>query len=66
MKIFLNGVGHEAPERATVLTLLERAGVPAGRVAVEVNGSVVRREQFPLLELRDRDRVEVVHFVGGG
>ncbi len=66
MTIILNGQGHEAPEGITVLGLLETVGLAPGRVAVEVNGRVVRREDYPRVALRQQDRVEVVHFVGGG
>ncbi len=66
MTVLLNGAEQDLPEGATVLALLETVGLAPGRVAVEVNGRVVRREEFPRVGLRDQDRVEVVHFVGGG
>jgi len=66
MLLVLNGRGHEAPESVTVLGLLETIGMAPGRVAVEVNGRVIRRDDFSRVTLRDNDRVEVVHFVGGG
>lgn len=66
LTIVLNGSNREAPEGETVLGLLEMIGVAPGRVAVEVNGRVIRREDQPRVALRDRDRVEVVQFVGGG
>jgi len=64
--IVLNGEMHGAPEGATVVALLETIGLSPGRVAVEVNGHIVRRDDFQRLTLRDHDRVEVVHLVGGG
>ncbi len=66
MTVLLNGAEQDLPEGATVLALLETVGLAPGRVAVEVNGQVVRRGEFPRVGLRDQDRVEVVHFVGGG
>ncbi len=66
MTVFLNGQEREAPDGVTVLGLLETMDVRPGRVAVEVNGAVVRRADYPRRGLADRDRVEVVHFVGGG
>jgi sulfur carrier protein len=66
MTIVLNGKGYEAPDGATVLALLETVGLQPGRVAVEINGGVVRRDDFSRVTLRDNDRVEVVHFVSGG
>jgi len=64
--IVVNGEGREAPEAVTVLGLLETIGIAPGRVAVEVNGRIVRRADFQRVTLHERDEVEVVHFVGGG
>jgi sulfur carrier protein len=36
------------------------------RIAIELNQSVVRRSEWSTTELREGDRLEVVHFVGGG
>jgi thiamine biosynthesis protein ThiS len=66
MTIVLNGEPHEAPRGATVQALLETIGLAPGRVAVEVNGRIASREDFARALLRENDRVEVVHFVGGG
>jgi len=64
--IRLNGRDQEAPDGATILALLETAGLQPGRVAVELNGRVVQRAGFHRVLLRAGDVVEVVHFVGGG
>ncbi len=66
MTIVLNGREHEAPAGASILALLETLGVAPGRIAVELNGRVLRREDFARSTLRDGDRVELVQFVGGG
>jgi thiamine biosynthesis protein ThiS len=66
MTIILNGRESTAPAGASVLGLLETLGIVPGRVAVELNGTIVRRDEYALAILRDSDRVEVVHFVGGG
>ena len=66
MIIVLNGERRETPAGASVLAVLEAAGLPPGRVAVEINGRIARREDFARERLREDDRVEVVQFVGGG
>ena len=66
MTIILNGENREEVPDITVLALLERLGVAPGRVAVELNGDVLRRVDFGRRTLRDGDRVEFVQFVGGG
>ncbi|MGN0878944.1 MAG: sulfur carrier protein ThiS [Oligosphaeraceae bacterium] len=50
----------------SVSELLERLGYAGGRVAVELNGDIVRRADYGATVLRDGDVVEVVRFVGGG
>jgi len=64
--VVLNGEERPAPPEATVLALLETLGVAPARVAVEVNGDVLRRADFARRILRDGDRIELVQFVGGG
>lgn len=66
MKIWLNGEEREVPAGLSVAQLLEHLGVMRERVAVEVNRQVVRRAQHESHRLAEGDRVEVVHFVGGG
>jgi sulfur carrier protein len=46
-----------------VLTALE---LKPDRIAVELNGEIARREAWPQVEVRSGDRLEIVHFVGGG
>ncbi len=66
MDIILNGQTHQVPEGATVATLLQRLGVDGRRVAVEVNVTIIKRSTYETTVLRDGDRVEIVHLVGGG
>ena len=62
----VNGEPCDLPEPPTIAALLARLGITAGRVAVEVNEDVVPRATWETHELASGDRVEVVHFVGGG
>jgi sulfur carrier protein len=66
MRIILNGGGHDAPDGATLVALLESLELTSGQVAIEVNGRVVPRAEFPRHALQADDRVEIVRFVGGG
>ncbi len=66
MNIVLNGQGHDAPKGTTLVALLEALELAPGQVAIEVNGRVVPRAEFPRLALKADDRVEIVRFVGGG
>lgn len=64
--LIVNGEPYELPEPATIAALLARLGIVAARVAVEVNEAVVPRGTYDAHRLAVGDRVEIVHFVGGG
>jgi len=66
MLIKLNGEPHESQDSVTVSCLLSSLGIAGGRVAVEVNLSVVKKCDYETRELREGDQVEIVNFVGGG
>ncbi len=62
----MNGEEKQVEERTTVQELLALLGLGETLVAVERNDEVIPRAQHPSTLLREGDRVEVVHFVGGG
>ena len=66
MKIQLNGEPYESPAGITVGGLLERLEIHDARVAVELNLEIVSKDKYVTTTLKEDDRVEVVHFVGGG
>ncbi|QQS34011.1 MAG: sulfur carrier protein ThiS [Acidobacteriota bacterium] len=65
-EIRINGETRTVAEGSTIASLLGELDLPAKRVAVEHNGEVVSRQSWHEVSLNDGDRVEVVHFVGGG
>ena len=65
MTLTINGEPREVADGLTVAALVTQLGV-RGRVAVELNGEVLRQAQPPEVTLRDGDALEVVSFVGGG
>jgi len=65
VKIVLNG--EEREFTATTLTaLIDEIGLDGRKVAVERNLEIVPRSQYLATALGDGDRLEIVHFVGGG
>ncbi len=69
MQVTINGESKQLPEvagRATVAWLLAHLGLPVDRVAVELNGSVVRRADRAEHVVVDGDVLEIVTLVGGG
>jgi len=66
MHIILNGETTDIAEGSTVAGLLEHLQLPRERVAVEVNLDIVPKASYDGHGLSEGDRIEVVHFVGGG
>ena len=66
MKLVINGDDREFSEPLSLSVLIEQLGMKSDRVAVELNRDIVGREQWSTTALKDGDRLEIVHFVGGG
>lgn len=62
----LNGQPHPLPDPATVAGLLEGLGLDTRKVAVERNEEIVPRSLYAATALTAGDRLEIVHFIGGG
>ena len=66
MRLVVNGEERDVAEGSTIRALLDELDLGAGPVAVERNGDVVPRKEHASTVLAEGDRIEVVHFVGGG
>ena len=66
MNIYLNGETREVPEDISLAALLEWLKLPEDRVAVERNREIAPRDTWARTIIQPGDRLEVVHFVGGG
>lgn len=64
--IHLNGHQREIESGDSIERILLSLDLPSNKVAVELNGQVIRRAHWPETEVNDGDRIEIVHFVGGG
>src|SRR5579859_7018488 len=65
MNLTINGE-TQVSAAETLGALVEGLGMKPDRVAIELNSEIVPREQWPQTPLHDGDRLEIVHFVGGG
>ncbi len=69
LRLTLNGVERdfgELEQGASLSSLLVALTLKSDRVAVELNGAIVSRELWSSRALHESDRLEIVHFVGGG
>jgi sulfur carrier protein len=66
VKILLNGDFVETTEGTTVESLLRQLDISRERVAVELNADILPKADYEKQLLCDGDKIEIVHFVGGG
>jgi thiamine biosynthesis protein ThiS len=70
MKLHINGeegtFAASVGDAFTLAALIETLEMKSDRVAVELNRDIVPRDRWPQTLLQDGDRLEIVHFVGGG
>jgi sulfur carrier protein len=69
MKLQINGEQREIPtgnNAFTLAALIEHLSMKSDRVAVELNRDIVPRDRWSQTTLSEGDRLEIVHFVGGG
>jgi thiamine biosynthesis protein ThiS len=66
MNITLNGERRDIPDGVTVLDLLEFLKIKHGRVAVERNEQIVKKDAYGTTAIQEGDSLEVVSFMAGG
>ena len=65
-KIQLNGISYEIDKGTNLNELLNNLKIQKNKVAIEVNGEIVEKNKYIKLILNKDDKVEIVHFIGGG
>lgn len=67
MKLFINGKEEQASADLTVIQLLKEKNVEMpDMVTVELNGKILKKEQFETTKVKENDKVEFLYFMGGG
>ena len=66
MQIQVNGEREEVSDGLPLSELITRLKLRADQIAVELNHEVLRRSAWESTKLQSGDRIEIVHFVGGG
>jgi len=67
MNLVINGEDyHDLPNALTVLGLIVHLGLPEKKIAIERNREIVSKSTFETTELSDGDKLEIIHFIGGG
>jgi len=66
LRIEINGESRDVPASINLKELIDHLALAPERLAIELNREVVRRSDWQQTALQEGDRVEIVHFVGGG
>ncbi len=66
MKVFINGEKRHIPNEVNLSELLKNLSLPSERIAIELNKEVVRKKDWENVRVADADKIEIIHFVGGG
>jgi len=66
IRVYINGEARQLPAPQTVAALLVTLQIPAERVAIELNKSIVRKREWESTLVGQDAKLEIVEFVGGG
>ena len=65
-KIQLNGRKLKLSNKYSIATLLKKYKINGKKIAVELNGRIINQKKYKLIYIKDKDKIEIVHFIGGG
>ena len=65
-KIQLNGKKAIIKSNCSIFDLLKKYKLSKKKVAIEYNGVIIHKENFRKKNLKNNDKIEIVHFIGGG
>ncbi len=66
IKIKLNGKYIKIQDKITLLSLIKKIKVPLSKVAIELNHEIANKKLLSKIKLKKNDKIEIVHFIGGG
>ena len=66
IKIRLNGKFVIIQDKTTLLSLMKKLKVPIKKVAIELNQTIVNKKSLGKIKVKKNNKIEIVHFIGGG
>ncbi len=66
IKIKINGKYIKIQDKFTLLSLAKKINLPLNKVAIELNQEIVNKKLLNKIKLKKNDKIEIVHFIGGG
>ena len=66
IKIKLNGKLKTINNNSTLFNIVKKNEIPLSKVAIELNQEIVDKKKIKNINLKNNDKIEIVHFIGGG
>ena len=66
IKMKINGKLKIIDDKTKLSVLIKKLKVPLGKVAIELNKEIVDKKKLNKIYLKKNDKIEIVHFIGGG
>ncbi|MDA7552143.1 sulfur carrier protein ThiS [Candidatus Pelagibacter sp.] len=66
IKINLNGKSSLIEGNLSLFNYIKKLKVPLKKVAIELNQEIIDKNNLTKIKLKDKDKIEIVHFIGGG
>jgi len=66
IKIKINGKFTQINENLSLSVFLKQLKIPLNKVAIELNQEIIDKNKINKIKLKKNDKIEVVHFIGGG
>tara|TARA_Y100001970_G_C13702054_1_gene587670 strand:- start:338 stop:556 length:219 start_codon:yes stop_codon:yes gene_type:complete len=66
IKIIVNGKISRIKDDLSLLSYVKKLKIPIKKVAVELNEEIIDKNKLSKFKLKNNDKIEIVHFIGGG
>ena len=66
IKIKLNGRLKSINKNSTLFNIIQKNKIPLKKIANELNQEIVHKKKLKSINLKNNDKIEIVHFIGGG
>ena len=66
IKIRVNGKVKSISNTSSMLDLVKILKIPLKKVAIELNQEIIDKKDISKINLKKNDKIEIVHFIGGG
>ena len=66
IKIKINGKINKIDDKTKLSDLVKNLKVPLKKVAIELNREIVDKKKLNKIDLKVNDKIEIIHFIGGG